>query len=223
MKVSKFTNRFRRYVHLDEIFTAGNIKVFYRAKFNGGGSSFGQDFLKVFQFLNVTPTGHVLEWCAGPGFIGFKVLDFYKIESLTLFDINKELKRVIDKTILSNRLCYVNFQIGSTISEAFNSKFNLIIANPPHFSKTKDASYISVNRQRVIDLNWESMNEFLLNIHHYMFDNSLVLLQMNSKGSKPEDFFDVIKSGDLILKNLIDSKNIESLDKNMYFMVLKKA
>ena len=67
------------------------------------------------------------------------------------------------------------------------------------------------------------MNEFLLNIHHYMFDNSLVLLQMNSKGSKPEDFFDLIKRGNLILKNLIDSKNIESSDKNMYFMVLKKA
>ena len=223
MSLSKFRNRFRRYIHSDEIFTAGNTKVFYRAKFDGGGSSFGQDFFKVFEFLNLTPTGHVLEWCAGPGFIGFKVLDFYKIESLTLFDINKELKRVIDKTILSNRLCNVNFQIGSTISEAFNSKFNLIIANPPHFSKTNDASYISVNRQRVIDLNWESMNEFLLNIHHYMFDNSLVLLQMNSKGSKSEDFFDVIKSGNLILKNLIDSKNIESLDKNMYFMVLKKV
>jgi hypothetical protein len=46
---------------------------------------------------------------------------------------------------------------------------------------------------------------------------------MNSKGSKPEDFFDVIKRGDLILENVINSENIESLDKNMYFMVLKKA
>ena len=37
MKLRKFTNKFRRYVHLDEIFTAGNTKVFYRAKFDGGG------------------------------------------------------------------------------------------------------------------------------------------------------------------------------------------
>jgi tRNA1(Val) A37 N6-methylase TrmN6 len=208
---------------LDEIFTAGNIKVFYRVKFDGGGSSFGQDFFKVIEFLNLTPTGHVLEWCAGPGFIGFKVLDTYKIHSLTLFDINKKLNRVIAKTIQSNRLCNVNFQIGSTINKAFNSKFNLVIANPPHFSKVNDASYIKINRRRVIDINWESMNEFLLNIHQNLSDNSLVLLQMNSKGSKPEDFFDVIKRGDLILENVINSENIESLDKNMYFMVLKKA
>jgi hypothetical protein len=201
---------------------AGRIKVFYRAKYDGGGRTFGQDFIKVFEYLDLTISGHVLEWCAGPGFIGFKIKDKYNIEKLSLFDINKKLKRIIHKTVRENNLANVQVLFGSKVSDISKSKFDLIVANPPHYSKLNDYESIRVNRQRVIDLDWKTINEFLLNVSNYMNKSSLAILQMNRKGSEFGDFLHFIELGNLNLEKLVTTKDIIGLDKNMYFMVLKR-
>ena len=220
--LNKFINKIRRNLFLDEIFMAGRIKVFYREIFDGGGRTFGQDFIKVFEFLDLIISGHVLEWCAGPGFIGFRIKDKYNIDNLSLFDINKKLERIICKTVRVNNLTNVQVLFGSKVSDISESKFDLIVANPPHYSKSNDYEFIQKNRQRVIDLDWKIINEFLLNISNYMNKSSIVILQMNSKGSKFEDFLHFIELGNLNLEKVVTKKDIVALDKNMYFIVLKR-
>jgi hypothetical protein len=78
------------------LFKAGNIEVYYYIDHDVGGSTFGQ---AVWLFLNLQPTGEVLEWCSVPWLIGFKLFDSYELSSLTLNDINPELIENYQRTI----------------------------------------------------------------------------------------------------------------------------
>ena len=113
-------NKIRGFIYFDKIFTFGNSKVFYRDRYDGGGRYFGQDFFKVFEFLDLKVSGNILEWCAGPGFIGFSIREYFGINSLTLFDINKKLTRIITKTIRVNKLDNVYIIFGSKINDILN-------------------------------------------------------------------------------------------------------
>lgn len=91
-------------MHLPLIFKAGKIKVYYHIDHDGGGTSFGQDFIKLFSYLNFHPIGRVLEWCGGPGFIGFMINDSYEVDSLTFSDINPSVIKNFNRTLKKNKL-----------------------------------------------------------------------------------------------------------------------
>jgi len=41
---------------------------------DGGGSTFGQDFIPVLRARGMPKVQRTFEWCSGPGFIGFSLL-----------------------------------------------------------------------------------------------------------------------------------------------------
>ena len=62
-------------------------------------------------------------------------------------------------------------------------KFDLIVANPPHFPNKNDWPELK-ERQRIIDENWNIHRDFFNNINNFMHLKSTLILQENKKTSK---------------------------------------
>src|SRR5215467_9087861 len=110
------------------------ISVVFEPALDGGGSTFGQEFIQVVAD-RIGPSQHIFEFCAGPGFIGFSLLAHGLCEKLTLADINPEAVQACRRTIADNALsdrvsvyCSDNLQ---DIPAA--EKWDLVVSNPPHF------------------------------------------------------------------------------------------
>jgi hypothetical protein len=84
--------------------TYGAIRVRYRDHLDGGGRTFGIDYLPLFRDLGMRPQPRVFEWCAGPGFVGFALLAHGFCETLCLADINPEAVEACRLTVAQNEL-----------------------------------------------------------------------------------------------------------------------
>jgi len=186
-------------MHLPLIFKAGKINVYYHIEHDGGGTSFGQDFIKLFNYLNFYPTGRVLEWCGGPGFIGFRIYDSYDVTSLTFNDINPSVVKNFNKTLKKNRLQNILYFIGH-FNNMPKQKFDLVLANPPHFSGKNDYPEVVIGRQRIIDENWNIHKDFFENINNFMYPDSALILQENKRASSPEIFEQLMQNTPITLK-----------------------
>src|SRR3954467_4779077 len=81
----------------------GDWAVNYTPELDGGGMTFGQQYLEVIR-EKLGRVGHAFEYCAGPGFIGFSLLANGLCDKLTLADINPEAVKAVRATIAENRL-----------------------------------------------------------------------------------------------------------------------
>ena len=62
----------------------------YKQHLDGGGSTFGQDFVPLLRRRGMPKVARAFEWCAGPGFIGFSLLAHGLSDTLCLADVNPE-------------------------------------------------------------------------------------------------------------------------------------
>lgn len=81
----------------------GEIDVCWTPELEGGGMSFGQDYLPVVANL-FGHVGRVFEFCAGPGFIGFSLLAHGLCDSLALIDVNPAAVAAARETVRRNGL-----------------------------------------------------------------------------------------------------------------------
>jgi methylase of polypeptide subunit release factors len=118
-------------------FELTGLKVFYRANENGGGMHFGQDYVQIvrerYGVLNT-----IYEFCSGPAFIGFSLLNSGLCNRLILSDIHTPVAESVEKTITENGLKNVKFFNMSGVSELPESDIDLVVSNPPHFSEHKN-------------------------------------------------------------------------------------
>ncbi len=219
MKFTRVTNKLRHLVHLPSLFKAGKIRVYYHIDHDGGGTTFGQDFIKLFDHLNLRPSGNVFEWCSGPGFIGFKLFDNYDVKSLTMNDINPELIKNYELTIRKNKLNNIKFFLGK-LNDMPRQKFDFIVSNPPHFSREYDYPELLINRQRIIDKDWGIHKDFFKTIHNFMHSNSYLILQENKKSSKALDFESLMKNTMITLEKVVYGKEINGND-TFYYLICK--
>src|SRR3954469_25304495 len=84
--------------------TYSGIAVSYKPHLDGGGSTFGQDYIRLFRSLRMPRARRAFEWCAGPGFIGFSLLANGLVDTLCLADVNPEAVAACKRTIARNRL-----------------------------------------------------------------------------------------------------------------------
>ena len=75
-----------------------DISVVYTDELDGGGATFGQDYLRIVSKVVQRPS-RVLEWCAGPAFIGFSLLANHLCDELVLVDINPLAVAACEETI----------------------------------------------------------------------------------------------------------------------------
>src|SRR6266705_172000 len=81
----------------------GSIDVYYLSRLDGGGLTFGQEFVSVVR-ERFGRVDRVFEFCSGPGFIGFSLLAHGLCRSLCLSDINPEAVLAGRDTVRRNRL-----------------------------------------------------------------------------------------------------------------------
>lgn len=180
--------------------------VFWEHHLNGGGMSFGSEYPSVIK--NLYPNrifNTCFEWCSGPAFIGYNILDHEICKNLVLVDLFQPALDLALKTSEYNNLSdKVKVFNGNTVDVIpSNIKVDLVVANPPHY----DRPYINDNSRIADDPNWEIHREFYNKISKYLSDDGVILIQENEDGSKPEMFYEMIASANLKVIDIVKSPN----------------
>jgi methylase of polypeptide subunit release factors len=193
----------------------GTISVLYRPDLDGGGRTFGQDTVR-YVAETLGRVRSVLEWCAGPGFIGFSLLANGLCDCLSLADVNVEAVRVASATVRENGLSdRVDVFQSDCFEQVPRRMFDLIVANPPH---TPGGKFFPHWGPPVLytDPGWSIHRRFYKSAASYLSDDGNILIQENSKFSSSGDFEEMIAAGGL---------NISSVSPSVrpyYFLHLKK-
>jgi methylase of polypeptide subunit release factors len=174
----------------------GDIDVVYKQELHGGGIRFGQQYIPVVKekFGHV---GHIFEFCAGPGFIGFSLLANGLCDKLTLADINPEAVKVSKETVKNNRLeskvaVYLSDSLDS-IPE--NEKWDLVVGNPPHVFAENEEEY--KKDITLYDPQFNIHRKFYKDVRKYLKPTGSVLLQEHTESTSVEDFRSMIEENGL--------------------------
>jgi len=191
-----------------DFFTSGpnRYNVHHDSWMDGGGTWFGQEYAAIIQQRY---PGRVFErcyeWCSGPAFIGFNILDHGLCRSLCASDIyNSAIDRVRETAAANGLECVSAYATGTVAGLPDHEQFDLVVANPPHFLQCPGDE----NYQRIaVDQNWAAHQEFFANIGRHLMPDGIVLLQENQAGSlnRELDFKPFIDAAGLEITAVIDS------------------
>lgn len=192
---------------MDFITSGSNqYRVQHDSWMDGGGTWFGQEYAEI---IAQRYPGRVFrrcyEWCAGPAFIGFNILDHGLCQSLCVSDIYTDAVKRVKETAEINCIENVGaYATGTVAGLPDHEQFDLVVANPPHFlSCPGDENY-----QRIaVDQDWAAHQEFFANIGQHLLPNGIVLLQENQAGSmnREKDFEPFITAAGLEITAVFDS------------------
>jgi methylase of polypeptide subunit release factors len=212
-----------------EYITTGphGIAVSYDSWMDGGGTWFGLDYITVIQQQY---PGRLFtkcyEWCSGPGFIGFNLLDHGLCTNLCLSDIYDPAVQRIHQTI-ANPLNNCQNRVTAYTAESVSllpkyEQFDLVVANPPHFLECPGND----NIQRIkVDVNWQAHRDFFVNIKQHLLPDGVILLQENQAGSlnREQDFAVDIAAAGLKITSVFNSKDYYTPDDHtqIYYIELR--
>ncbi|MEW5894938.1 MAG: methyltransferase [Candidatus Omnitrophota bacterium] len=110
----------------------GNLEVSHTFNLNGGGLILAYEFAHLVS-TKIGRVGHVFEYCAGPGFIGFNLLANNLCDRLTLSDVNPRAVETIKETIKRNHLedRVTVYQSDCLDSIPEHEQWDLVVGNPP--------------------------------------------------------------------------------------------
>lgn len=197
--------------------TYRDIRVFWTTELDGGGRSFGQQFIPVITQL-VGPVRQLYEFCAGAGFIGFSLLANGLCDTLCLSDINPGAVEAARKTAEANDLTdRVTVYLSDGLSGIpEHERWDLVIGNPPHFCVPAEDEY----KTDIIkfDPNWRIHEAFYRQVHRFLLPHSSVILVENYSGSDESVFEPLITSGNLKLVQSFMYGSQEPLLNSHYFV-----
>ena len=156
--------------------------MFYQPEHNGGGIKFFPEYLKL---LKGKKYPHVMEFCAGPGFIAFALLATQIADRLTLVDVNEAVVPGVMKTIKENGLVdKVEIRIGNGLQAlgTEDMKFDLVVSNPPHIDVSDpETGTIPYNDRPIIysDPGFIIHKEFYRNIGKFLTPKGEILFIEN--------------------------------------------
>ena len=198
-----------------------NINVYYNEETRGAGESVWRDCVdQVKEWQPDRKFKRALEWCAGPGFIGFGLLSHEVCKHITLLDIYTPVKELIDKTIQDNQL---EGQVDFIISDNFKqvspqAKWDLIVANPPHFCV--DPYHPMYNDpRRYKDLDWAIHRDFFNTVGQHLTDDGVIVLLEHVTGSGVSTFHDMIVSNGFTYRHAL-SRN---WDRDVWYLEVTRT
>jgi methylase of polypeptide subunit release factors len=183
------------------------LKVYYQPGLDGGGTWFGQEYPEI---LAARYPGRVFErcyeWCCGPAFIGYNILDHGLCKTLCLSDIHQPAIDQVHKTIADPHnncqdrvTAYCTGDVGKIPQ---HEMFDLIVGNPPHFPGRSD----DANTARVeSDVDWKVHVNFYANIARHLTPDGVILLQENAWGSDYNTFREMIWHAGLKMTDCFNS------------------
>ena len=146
-------------------------RVEYTPDLHGGGIILAPLFGKI---LNGKHFNTVFEWCAGPAWIGFWLLEIGICNELVTGDINERSVDMVRKTAQNN-----NYNVRAYISNNLDSipnyeMFDLVVANPPNYCNIQQSHPFGFMRNdlRPSDIDWEIHNDFYDSVGPYLRKNS---------------------------------------------------
>ncbi len=113
--------------------TGSGYDVFYQEIHHGGGIRWAPEFRNYFE-KNSIRCNTLVEWCCGPGYIGFELLTSGFCEKLVLHDINKEVFLDVEQTLsrLPQKFSDKVEIIHSNTLSSVTGCVDCIVGNPPH-------------------------------------------------------------------------------------------
>lgn len=168
----------------------GEIRVSYKRHLDGGGSTFGQNYIPLLRDWGMPRQARAFEWCSGPGFIGFSLLAHGLCDALCLADINPEAvsacRRTVAENRLTNKVCV--YQSDNLENIPSSECWDLVVGNPPHFDWSPESGDV-----RVCDPGWNIHRGFFGSIGRFLKPNGVILLQENNRGSTAATFSRMIE------------------------------
>jgi len=185
------------------------ITMFYEQEQDGGGTSFGMEYDKIIAKLYPERVfTRCYEWCSGPGFIGYYLLDRGVCQSICLSDMYSPSIDSANFTAESNQCkdqvtTYVLDDLSLLPAE---EKFDLVVGNPPHFVNKKSLSHVSDNQIRcAVDQDWKTHQNFFKHIGNHLLPGGIILLQENMYGSTADTFAPYVNEAGMSITNVIKS------------------
>ena len=204
----------------------GDYTVITNQETDGYGALTVKDAISCFvHFAQGRQFENALEWCCGPGYFGFAALHSKLAKQISFSDISEHAQSVILNSLQVNNLdC--KFYLSDNFKNIPKQKFDLIIANPPHFNFTvpDDRDDLIVNEhepRKMRDLNWNIHRNFFDNVNEYLTKDGKIMLMENATGSKPETFSHMIRKNNLKITNV--SKSIAHTDFVYYIEIAKNG
>jgi len=196
-----------------EVAYAG-VRVSYKRHLDGGGSTFGQDFIAVLRGRGMPKVQRAYEWCAGPGFIGFSLLANGLTETLCLADVNPEAVAAARRTVVRNGLerKVAVYQSDNLKNIPASEQWDLVVSNPPHFADT------SFGQLRYHDPDWSVHRGFFGKIAQHLKPGGVVVLQENNDGSTPETFRGMIAEANLKIVFEQGASPVRTTDSRMFYL-----
>lgn len=208
--IKPFLRRHRPY---SEAAYAG-VRVSYKRHLDGGGSTFGQDFVPVLRGRGMPKAARAFEWCAGPGFIGFSLLANGLTETLCLADVNPEAaaacRRTVGRNGLEDRVAVYHSDNLKDIPAS--ERWDLVVSNPPHFVDR------SPGQLRYNDPDWSVHRGFFGSLARHLKPGGVVVLQENNRGSTPGTFKPMIADAGLVVTFVQDASDTVTPHDRMFYL-----
>lgn len=189
-----------KYLELRTIDCFG-IKVSYSISNDGSGSLFYEGFVRNLKMIFPDRTfKNSLEWCSGPGFLGYSILSQGITENLHLSDIEQSAIDQAKVTAINNGLeNKVSFYVSDNWSNIPKTKkFDLIIGDPPFFNYTHYRhEYYNFDSRLFLDTNWEIHRNFFKGAADHLTDDGSIVLLEHASGSGVGTFKDMIEKSQL--------------------------
>jgi methylase of polypeptide subunit release factors len=208
----------RRHRPYREVAYAG-LRVSYKRHLDGGGSTFGQDFIPLLRARRMPKAERAFEWCAGPGFIGFSLLAHGLCEALCLADINPEAVAACRRTVVRNRLeKHVNvYQSDNLRDIPAAEQWDLVVSNPPHFLDE------GLGHLRYHDPDWRAHRDFFGSIARHLKPSGVIVLQENNRGSTVDMFRQMITEAGLQIAFVEGCAPEQTPRDHMYYIGIMRA
>ena len=109
-------------------------KAIYHQLLEGGGINQRRDFLYVISKAGKPSYKNALEWCSGPGIIGYELLGYNKTEKINFMDCYKPaIENCLETADRNNVRGRVTVHLTDKVTNLQNTeKFDLVVGNPPH-------------------------------------------------------------------------------------------
>jgi 16S rRNA G966 N2-methylase RsmD len=206
---------------------ANDFSVYYNHNIEGGGIAHGQNYPRVLKYLYPNRVfDHCLEWAAGHGAIGFRLLADSVCKRLHLVDCDGQAVAACVKTInnMPKRFADSAAVLQTTTLSNLNSDlmFDLVVANPPTYNSIVWGQSIHnkvplTDWTRIsFDKDWQAHQDFFKNIKQHLKENGVILLQEQKHGSSVFEFEPFIHNSGLKIVRAF----VEKFAPNIWYLEL---
>ena len=230
---------------IEYIFRVDGSDIFYTPETNGGGDYFFGEYLNLVM-ENYGRVHHLMEWCSGPGFIGYGMMACNVCDHLTLLDKFEPAVEVAKKTAensfiktidlvdtekVYHRRVFPRTTIyhSDTCSVLSDYKLDLVVGNPPHFECKEDAIkalsklggtplFNNHLSEILLDPNWDAHRDMFREVSTRLSDDGTICLQLHSGGSSADTFRSMVEEAGMRITATFNSVQYDDI----YYMEVKK-